>query len=196
MPEHRKAERSSSDWDELADVPVQPLSPLWRRICFGAVVGALFLGPGIAYSVVHRTASPSDARGEAASPPAKGPPATVRRQAPSLAPATAAPATIPAGQVLVLVANGSDHGGAAARTTAVIAALGYRTAAAVNAILPASQSTVFYQPGYGAAATALSSSLAGRLGTAPGAAAMPARPPVTSLAGAQLLVVLGSDERI
>jgi hypothetical protein len=96
----------------------------------------------------------------------------------------------PPAEVTVLVANGSGVDGAAARLTATIASQGYATATETNSErVP--NTTVYFVEGYDREAAALAQALSPN--AAPATAPMPAPPPVTDLAGAQVLVVLGPD---
>jgi hypothetical protein len=90
--------------------------------------------------------------------------------------------------VTVLVANGSGVKGAAAKIATTLKGSNYITAtpgntAAVNA------SVVYFAPGYELDAKAV----AALLKPTPGTAALPNPPPVTDLAGSQVLVVIAAD---
>jgi hypothetical protein len=96
----------------------------------------------------------------------------------------------PAGEVLVLVANGSGVNGAAGRLTTTIQEAGYQTATETNAArVPTT--TVYFTEGYEREAAALAETLSPD--AAPATAAVPSPAPVTDLAGAHVLVVLGPD---
>jgi hypothetical protein len=189
MADHR---RKIADWIELEGISSRgPSLRPWKRVGSAVTLAIVLLAPGISYGITHHAASPPLRRqmGSSASP--KGIPS------PSTVPLTskAAPTTTTVAAV-VLVANGSGHGGAAGRTTGIVSALGVATAPPANATNLVAQTTIYYLPGFATQASALSAGLAGRLGMTPPVASMPASPPVTSLAGAQILVLLGSDEKL
>jgi len=101
---------------------------------------------------------------------------------------TAAAARDPA-QVTVLVANGSGVKGAAQRISDTLKASNYVTAQPVNTTARADASAVYFIEGYEPDARAV----AKLLNPAPNVAAMPNPPPVSNLAGAQVLVVVAAD---
>ena len=194
MYRHR---RRPTDWIELANKPhlVRHSSPR-NRIGVVIALAAVLLGPGIAYSIVHHSfvspmvhlgSGPTVSQGKgAASPPVPT----------SAAPEPPSTTTLPVARILVLVANGSDHAGAAGRTTSAVTGLGYQVAPATNATVSVPETTIYFLPGDGAEASTLGAALTNRLGAMPVVATMPPSPPVGSLAGAQLLVVLGANEEI
>ena len=96
-----------------------------------------------------------------------------------------------AGQVTVLVANGSGVSGRAAELTEQVGTAGYRTAAPSNVnggdTVPAS--TVYYAEGFEADAAALAATLS----PPPQVTELPEPSPVSDLRGAQILLVLGPD---
>jgi hypothetical protein len=110
-------------------------------------------------------------------------------------PTTTAAALRPPASVKVLVANGTVASGGgsqhlAGTVSSTLHAQGYDTLAAVNATHNVTASIVYFQPGYEREAAALAQSLG-----LPASAVqpMPAQPPVTSLNGANILVVAGPD---
>lgn len=103
---------------------------------------------------------------------------------------TTLPAARPPSQVKLLVANATSVSGAAGRLDSSLKAAGYNTLAPTNASSAASSSTVYYIAGYKAEAAALAVTLG--LG-ASAVLAMPSTPPVASLGGADLVVVVGPD---
>ena len=102
---------------------------------------------------------------------------------------TTGPTTPPA-KVTVLVANGSTVSGEATRITAQLHAAGWDTLPPVNSATNVSSSTVYYAPGFQPSATSIASSL--------GVPASQVQPlsssvPVSSVAGADVVVVIGPD---
>jgi hypothetical protein len=103
---------------------------------------------------------------------------------------TTSVAARPPGEVVVLVANGSGVDGAAGRLTTTIAEAGYQTATETNTPrVPTT--TIYFTPGYEREAAALARTLSPD--AAPATEAMPSPAPVSDLAGAHVLVVLGPD---
>ena len=99
-------------------------------------------------------------------------------------------ATTPPAKVTVLVANGSTVSGEATRITAQLHAAGWDTLPPVNSATNVSSSTVYYAPGFQPSATSIASSL--------GVPASQVQPlsssvPVSSVAGADVVVVIGPD---
>jgi hypothetical protein len=103
---------------------------------------------------------------------------------------TTAPAPRPPGEVVVVVANASGVQGAAGAQSEMIAAGGYQVLPAGNAEQQDLQTTqVHYVAGYEAEAAKLATEIdAGEGAVQP----MPEPPPI-ELAGAQVLVLLGTD---
>ena len=102
---------------------------------------------------------------------------------------TTGPTTPPA-KVTVLVANGSTVSGEATRITAQLHAAGWDTLPPVNSATNVSSSTVYYAPGFQPSATSIAASL--------GVPASQVQPlsssvPVSSVAGADVVVVIGPD---
>jgi hypothetical protein len=98
--------------------------------------------------------------------------------------------TTPPARVTVLVANGSTVSGEATKVTAQLHAAGWDTLPPVNTATNVSSSTVYYAPGFQASATSIASTL--------GVAATQVQPlsssvPVSSVAGADVVVVIGPD---
>lgn len=103
---------------------------------------------------------------------------------------TAAPAPRPPAEVTVLVANTTGVGGAAGGLSENLTGQGYVTAAPTDA-QPALQTTqVLFVEGFEAEAQAVAAAVGAPAETV---AAMPNPAPVPDLAGAQVLVMLGSD---
>jgi LytR cell envelope-related transcriptional attenuator len=103
---------------------------------------------------------------------------------------TAAPAPRPPAEVTVLVANTTGVGGAAGGLSENLKGKGYVTAAPTDA-QPALQTTqVLFVEGFQAEAQAVAAALGA---PAESVVAMPNPAPVPDLAGAQVLVMLGSD---
>jgi hypothetical protein len=102
----------------------------------------------------------------------------------------AKPAARPPGQVTVIVANASGVSGAAAKQTDKLKAAGYKTGTAANA--PEGMSLVETQvmavPGFEADAA----KMAKDLGKPKAVKAMPNPPPI-NMAGANILILLGTD---
>jgi hypothetical protein len=132
--------------------------------------------------------------------PASGPPAlaaaTSTTQAttpPSTAAATTSSsvATKTPQAVKVLVANGTNTGGLAARLSTRLKGQGYDTVGAgTNASQAATTSKVYYQPGFASEAAALAQVLK----LPPSAAQpMPSPAPVSNLGSANIVVVAGPD---
>jgi hypothetical protein len=118
---------------------------------------------------------------------------------PSSATTTTPPASTavprPPASIKVQVANGTVAGGGGSQHLAGTVSTrlhgqGYDTLAAINATQNVTASIVYFQPGYQREAAVLAQALA-----LPASAvqAMPAQPPVTSLNGANILVVAGPD---
>lgn len=97
----------------------------------------------------------------------------------------------PAGQVSVVVANGTTISGAAGRIGAELATIGYKNYSAVDTTSQVSTSSVYYAPGYQANAVAIASFL--QMKAAP--SSMPSTAPVSAstLANADILVIVGPD---
>lgn len=103
---------------------------------------------------------------------------------------TAAPAPRPPAEVTVLVANTTGVGGAAGGLSENLTGQGYVSAPPTDAE-PALQTTqVLFVEGYQAEAEAVAAAVGA---PAESVAAMPDPIPVADLAGAQVLVMLGSD---
>jgi hypothetical protein len=102
--------------------------------------------------------------------------------------ATTQPTTVPANApYTVLVANGSGIQGAAARVTNFLKTKQIQTLPPVDASQKNfAETVVYYTPGYQAQAQAVAQQLGGVQ-----VAAMPNPPPVASLGGANVLVVVG-----
>ena len=96
----------------------------------------------------------------------------------------------PPSQVTVIVANGSGIDGAASRLTTTLKGKGYNAAEPTNARQNVSTTSVYFVTGYKAEAQAVAVAFG-----APGSSvkAMPTPAPITNLAGAQVLVVVGPD---
>jgi hypothetical protein len=103
---------------------------------------------------------------------------------------TTAAATVPPAQVKALVANGTQTSGLAARVAAKLQSAGYDVLPAVNATQQATASAVYYASGSTAAATEVASALGL---TSASVHPLPASPPVSSVDGAQVVVVAGPD---
>jgi hypothetical protein len=93
------------------------------------------------------------------------------------------------GEVSVIVLNGSGQSGVATSNANAVAAAGFSSLEAKNA-LPTDTTTVYYAPGFEADAAAVKLVL--RLATAPVQPA-PAEPIVPEAAEADVVVVLGTD---
>ncbi len=111
------------------------------------------------------------------------------------APTTTAPgattvATTPPSQVAVLVANGSTVSGEATRIAAQLHAAGWNTLAPVNTATNVSSSAVYYASGFQPSAASIASALG-----IPATRVLPlsASVPVSSVAGADVVVVIGPD---
>jgi hypothetical protein len=92
--------------------------------------------------------------------------------------------------IKVLVANATSTRGLAGTVSTTLHGKGYDTLASTNASVQIAKSAVYFQPTYDADAIAL----AGVLGLqATAAVPMPAQPPVPSLNGSHILVVVGAD---
>ena len=102
---------------------------------------------------------------------------------------TTTTAPIDPATVHVFVANGSGTTGAAGKASEVLAGKGYPTPGTGNAPT-ATATTVFYTPGHAAQAQLVAKSLDL---PATAVAAMPNPPPVSGIAPATVLVVIGSD---
>lgn len=103
---------------------------------------------------------------------------------------TSAPALRPPGEVVVLVANASGVQGAAAEQSTMIEAGGYQVLPAGNAEQQDLQTTVVYPVlGYEAEAAKLATDI----GAGEGAVQPMPEPPPIELAGAHVLVLLGTD---
>ena len=102
---------------------------------------------------------------------------------------TTGPTTPPA-KVTVLVANGSTVSGEATKITAQLHAAGWDTLPPVNSATNVSSSTVYYAPGFQPSATSIASSLG-----VPASQVQPVSSsvPVSSVAGADVVVVIGPD---
>ena len=102
----------------------------------------------------------------------------------------AKPQARPPAQVSVLVANASGVGGAAAKQTDKLKVAGYKTVAPANAPqgLDLAETQVMAAPGYEADAAKLATDLG-----KPNAVKPLATPPPVSMAGANILVLLGTD---
>jgi hypothetical protein len=103
---------------------------------------------------------------------------------------TTAAATVPPAQVKALVANGTQTSGLAARVSAKLQSAGYGVLPAVNATQQVTASAVYYASGSTAAATEVASALGL---TSASVHPLPASPPVSSVDGAQVVVVAGPD---
>jgi hypothetical protein len=103
---------------------------------------------------------------------------------------TAAPAPRPPGEVTVLVANTTDVSGAAGGLSDNLVGKGYKSAAPTDGQPALEQSQVLFVEGFEAEAQQVAVAI-----NAPPASVqpMPAQPPVADLAGAQVLIMLGSD---
>lgn len=115
-------------------------------------------------------------------------PGTATTTAPG--PSTTTGATTPPSHVTVLVANGSTVSGEATRISTQLHTAGWDTLPPVNTATNVSSSTVYYAPGFQASATSIASSLG-----VPAARVQPlsASVPVSSVAGADVVVVIGPD---
>lgn len=103
---------------------------------------------------------------------------------------TSTTTTVPPAQVKALVANGTQVTGLAARVGAQLQNDGYDVLSPVNAVQQVGSSTVYYAPGSKAAATGVASAV----GLGSGAVKpLPSASPVSSLDGAQVVVVAGPD---
>lgn len=103
---------------------------------------------------------------------------------------TSSTALRPPSQVTVLVANGTQTTGAAARVQSLLQKSGYDVLSATNSKIPASTSAVYYASGFSSEAVAA----AELLGLAPSAvSAMPSSAPVANLRGADVLVLVGPN---
>jgi LytR cell envelope-related transcriptional attenuator len=134
---------------------------------------------------------------------AAGGTSTTAKPATSASPTTNAPTSLPAAvtptsqavrapsTVKVLVANGTSVGGAATRFSDKLHTAGYDTLAATNTTARGITSTVVY---YGPAFQKEAVALAQQLGVGVGAVQpMPVQPPVATLNGANILVIVGQD---
>ncbi len=90
----------------------------------------------------------------------------------------------------MLVANGTSTPGLAGKVSNLIHAKGYNTLASINSSQKPPSTIVYFAPSYGTDAAALAAKL--NLG-ASAVQAMPSPPPVATLNGAQILVVVGPD---
>ena len=90
-------------------------------------------------------------------------------------------------QVTVMVANGTSVAGAAGKVVNELTSLGYKNGKAVNASTLESASAIYYMPGYQPNAQSIASFL--QIRSSP--QTMPANPPVSSVQGIDILVVLG-----
>jgi len=101
----------------------------------------------------------------------------------------AAPQPRPVGEVTVIVANASGVSGAAAEQTDLIAGAGYVTLEGTNAPEQSETTQVLALPGYEADAAALATAI----NAPPESVAVMPDPPPLDPAGAQILVILGTD---
>jgi hypothetical protein len=94
-------------------------------------------------------------------------------------------------QVKVIAANGTDTKGLAGRFTDLLKAAGYNVLAPTDTTKkPVATSAVYFSPGFETDARAVAAALKLPAGSVQ---ALPATPPVSSVQGANVLVVLGSD---
>ncbi len=101
-----------------------------------------------------------------------------------------APTTKPAGEVTVIVLNGTRKAGIAAVNEAKVDGAGYQTISATNSDTPADTTKIFYADGYQPEAEAMKLILG--LGEAPVEAA-PAEPLAPTAGDANVVVLLGED---
>jgi hypothetical protein len=123
--------------------------------------------------------------------PAKGASTTTAPSTGSTAVTPTSQAVRPPSSVKVLVANGTSVGGAATRFSDKLHTAGYNTLAATNTTARGVTATiVYYEPSFQKEAAAAAAQLG-----APATAVqpMPAQPPVASLNGANILVIVGQD---
>lgn len=125
-------------------------------------------------------------------PDAQATSTTIDRDAPP--PTDVAQTTVPSvpapAEVTVVVANGSGVSGLAGSTTEALAADGFVTLPATDALTSAASTRVYYTPDNEGAATAVAEALELPSGAV---APLPASPPVSDVGAAQVVVVLGSD---
>jgi len=125
-------------------------------------------------------------------PDAQATSTTLDRDAPP--PTDVAQTTVPSvpepESVTVVVANGSGVSGLAGSTTETLAADGFVTLPATDALTSAASTRVYYTPDNEGAATAVALALDLPTGAV---APLPASPPVSDVGTAQVVVVLGSD---
>lgn len=93
-----------------------------------------------------------------------------------------------AGQVSVLVANATTVTGAAGRVTSTLSQRGYHTLPPVNATTHATTTSVYYVSGYSQPALSIASVLS--LASSD-VSVMTSNPPVSTLDGTDVLVVVG-----
>ena len=94
------------------------------------------------------------------------------------------------GDVTVIVANASGIDGAASRLTTNLKAKGYNAAQPTNASQNVSTTAVHFVAGYEAEAKAVAAAFGA---PASAVAPMPSPPPISNLASAHVLVLLGPD---
>ena len=161
-------------------------------------MGVVAVGAAIGVAVAGFPSSGSDdpVRVVASSePPARttssSPPTTAESSTTTEASTTTTTVLLrPPAELTVLVANASGVRGAAAALTAEVGAAGYVMADPIDATDNSATSVVNFVAGFDMEA----GDLAGRLGLPAGSVApMPDPPPVDDLAGAQLVVVVGTD---
>ncbi len=102
---------------------------------------------------------------------------------------TSPPTTLDPSTITVLVANGAGVSGLAGDLTEVVAEAGFETVAPIDADEDVETSTVYFTPGFEEAATAVASVF----DPVPEVAALPDPQPVADLAGANVVVVAGTD---
>jgi len=128
---------------------------------------------------------------EVATPDTETSDTTAAADAPAGSDTTAAPEPRPVGEVTVIVANASGVQGAATQMTERLAAAGYLYAPAGNAAEGTELATTEILPASGFESEA--ARLAGDMGLPPEAVKSMTDPPPVDLAGANILVLLGSD---
>lgn len=129
-------------------------------------------GPAVDTAEVD-TSEPAAPAGDDTTPPAE----------------TTTSAPRPPGEVVVLVANASGVTGAAGEQTEALASGGYQTAPATDSPTPSDTTVVLATPGFEAEAGVL----AALIGASEGAVQPMPEPPPLELAGANIVVMLGTD---
>ncbi len=168
----------------------------WLHVIVAVVLGALLMPsatrPSLAPAAPAAVSSASGG-GTAASTTTTVPPATTTTTAAATtttAPRATAPASIPASQIRVLVANGTNTNGAAAAVTSFLSGKGFSMLKAANALTTVAATQIYPIK----AAVTAAEEVAAALGLSSSAVQPNSTPvPVPSTAGATVVVVVGPD---